>query len=76
MSCTVSRPVILFMGLEVLKKFSSFALIVAATVELQNGLRFFETSFGSMPSMGYVLSMGFGAVNSKSISDFIHAGVS
>jgi hypothetical protein len=59
----------------VLKRFSAFALIIGAAVEFENGLRFFKTSIGSVPSMGYVLSMGFGAVNSRSISVLIPAGV-
>lgn len=51
-------------------------LIVGGTVEFINGMQFFKTSIGSIPSLSYVLKMGFGAVNSRSISDFIPRGVS
>jgi len=67
---------ILLMYFKLLRSLSSFLLIIGAAVEFQNGIHFFETSFGSVPSMSYILSMKFGAVNSRSISDLVHAGVS
>jgi hypothetical protein len=61
--------------LRLLTRLRSLALIIAAAVEFHQGVQFFKTSIGSIPSISFILSMGFGAANQMSISDLVHAGV-
>lgn len=39
------------------------------------GIQFFRTSIGSIPSIRYIMSLDFGAINPRSISNLIHSGV-